>query len=210
MKALICDDHEISRDGIFNMLMKIDANTLIDVACNGNEALQKARSEDYDLVMLDIELPDISGMEVLRSLKEIQPDTKVVMISVNLLKQYVSHALELKASGYMSKDINFFDFSAGIKKVMNGDIFLSSTISSVMFSQNNNNDFDLLFNKLSKSEKKVYPYLIEGKSNKQIAGILNKDAGSISTDVYRIKTKMNCRSLTELVTLHLKHHPGIS
>ena len=208
MKALICDDHEISRDGIFAMLKKTDANTLIDVACNGNEALQKVRSTDYDLVMLDIELPDMSGMEVLRSIKEVKPATKVVMISVNLLKQFVSRALELKASGYMSKDINFFDFTAGIKKVMNGDVFLSSTIASVMFSQTDKNDFDLLFNTLSKSEKKVYPYLIEGKTNKEIADILKKDAGSISTDVYRIRKKMNCRSLAELIKFHLKHNSG--
>jgi DNA-binding NarL/FixJ family response regulator len=205
MKVLIVDDYEINCDGIQNMFLKIDANMHIDKAFSGKEAKQKVIETDYDLVLLDIKLPDISGMQVLQHIKERNPNTKVVIISMHSLKQYVSTALDLKASGYLCKDVTFPEFNLAIQKVMNGQIYLSSTITHVMYSQIDKSDYDKLFDGLSESQKQVYPYLMDGKADKEIGAILNKSPKTISTDVYRIKKQMKCKTIVDLIKQFLQY-----
>jgi DNA-binding NarL/FixJ family response regulator len=206
MKTLIVDDYDLSNDGIYSLLIKTDPNMHIDKAYNGNDAKEKVISTDYDLVLLDIKLPDMSGMQVLKFIKDKKPFIKVVMISSYLLKQYVSTALDLKASGFLSKDISSSEFKLAIQIVMSNKIYLSSTITNIMLSQTDKSDYDKKFDGLAESQKLVYPYVIDGKKDKEIGLLLNKSPKSVSTDVYRILKQMECKTIAHLVKQYMQYN----
>jgi len=104
MKIVICDDHKIVREGLRQILLKLDGVTLIEHASNGTEIFTVLKSDSFDVVLLDISLPDRSGLEVLQQIKIKYPSINVLMLSMLPQEQYAMRALKLGASGYLTKD----------------------------------------------------------------------------------------------------------
>ena len=104
MKILICEDHKIVRDGLRQILQQLEEVTFIGEAGDGKEALTLLKGDVYEVVLLDISLPDQNGLEVLKSVKSKWPSTNVLMLSMHPQEQYAIRALKLGASGYLTKD----------------------------------------------------------------------------------------------------------
>ena len=126
MKILICDDHKIVRDGLRQILYQLQGVTTIGEAGDGNEALMLLKNEVFDIILLDISLPGKSGLEVLQSVKEKWPSTNVLMLSMYPQEQYAIRALNLGASGYLTKDTASEELLIAVKKVSEGgEIYFS-------------------------------------------------------------------------------------
>ena len=104
MKILICEDHKIVRDGLRQILQQLEEVVLIGEARDGEEAFTLLRGDAFDVVLLDISLPDHNGLEILKTIKTKWPSTNVLMLSMHPQEQYAIRALKFGASGYLTKD----------------------------------------------------------------------------------------------------------
>jgi two-component system invasion response regulator UvrY len=128
LKILIADDHAIVRKGLKDILREADEPASVAEAGTGLEALQKAQSEAWDVVVLDITLPDINGLEVLRRLKEMKPELPVIMLSMHSSQQYVRNSLKAGASGYLNKESAPDELITALHAVLNGKSYLSQSL----------------------------------------------------------------------------------
>ncbi len=124
MKILIADDHSIVREGLKQYVKTLNEVKLIDEAVDGNEAWTKIKDGDYDLVILDVSMPGISGLDVMQRIKEKKLPTRVLILSVYPQEQYAFHAFKLGASGYISKDSASEELTLAIKKIATGGRYI--------------------------------------------------------------------------------------
>jgi two-component system invasion response regulator UvrY len=125
MKILIADDHAIVREGVKQIVKSLPEVTLIDEAWEGYQALEKIKAEEYDLVILDISMPGLSGLDILQNLKHRNLKTNVLILSLYPQEQYAIRAFKLGASGYLSKNSAFEELTEAIKKISAGGKYIS-------------------------------------------------------------------------------------
>lgn len=138
MKILICDDHKIVREGLKQILQQIKEVTQISEAGDGDEAINLLKGELFDTMILDISLPDKSGLEILQIVKDKWPSINVLMLSMLPQEQYAIRALKLKASGYLTKNTASEELLQAVKKVSEGGRYISQSLGAcrTSFSQN--------------------------------------------------------------------------
>jgi two-component system, NarL family, invasion response regulator UvrY len=125
LKILIADDHAIVRKGLLEILRDGAADAVVEEASNGLEALEKARKHDWDIIILDITMPGMNGLEVLRELKREQPQPPVIMLSMHSGANYVNGSLKIGAAGYLNKESAPEELIEAIRTVMAGGTYLS-------------------------------------------------------------------------------------
>jgi two-component system invasion response regulator UvrY len=131
LKVLIADDHAIVRKGLIEILRESPNPAFVGEAADGRQALDKIRAHPWDLVILDITMPGLSGLEVLREIKREQPGLPVVMLSMHTGSQYVQGSLRTGASGYLSKETAPEELLEAIQTVIGGGIYLSRDLRPV-------------------------------------------------------------------------------
>ena len=129
LKILIADDHAIVRQGLKQILADIPDQAIIDEAANGNEVLSKVRKNTYDVLILDISMPGLSGLDVLKQLKIERPDLNVLMLSMHPEEQYAIRALKAGAAGYLTKESAPEELVAAIKKVSMGRKYVTASLA---------------------------------------------------------------------------------
>ena len=129
LKILIADDHAIVRRGLKDILREAAEPATVGEAGTGLEALEKAQSEAWDVVVLDITMPDMSGLEVLKRLKKAQPDLQVLMLSMHSSEQYVHRSLKAGASGYLSKESVPEELIIALHAILAGKRYLSRSLA---------------------------------------------------------------------------------
>jgi two-component system invasion response regulator UvrY len=129
MKILICDDHKIVREGLRQILLQMEGVSLISEASTGNEALAILKNDFFDVVLLDISLPEKSGLEVLQTIKTKWPSINVLMLSMLPQEQYAMRALKLGASGYLTKDTASEELLQAVTKVSAGGKYISQSLA---------------------------------------------------------------------------------
>jgi two-component system, NarL family, invasion response regulator UvrY len=206
MKILIADDHSIVREGLKHYVRTLEEVELVDEAVNGNEAWVKIRDTRYDLVILDVSMPGMSGLDVLRNLKERNIKTHVLILSVHPQEQYAIHAFRLGASGYLSKDSAFEELTLAIKKIASGGRYVTSAFAEKFAFNGYNPGINKLHEKLSEREFQVMVLLAKGKSVMEIAkGIYISDK-TVSTYRARILEKMGMKKNAELTMYAIKNN----
>lgn len=130
IRVLVTDDHAILRRGLIEILTDAFPAVVIGEAGDGEEALQKCLQEAWDLVILDISLPKLSGLEVLSRIRPHKPDLRVIILSMNQRVEYVSGAIELGALGYISKEATADELEPAIRFVLNGGLYISRDIAA--------------------------------------------------------------------------------
>ncbi len=128
LKVLIADDHVIVRRGLRDILREVSEEAVIGEASNGQEALSKALAEDWDVVILDITMPILTGLMVLKALKQERPDLPVLMLSMYSSQQYVLGSLKAGASGYLNKEAAPEELIQAIHTLMSGGRYISKTL----------------------------------------------------------------------------------
>jgi DNA-binding NarL/FixJ family response regulator len=198
MKILICEDHKIVRDGLKQILHQLEGLTFIAEAADGHEALEHFQREIFDIMLLDISLPDLNGLEVLQSVKVKWPSTNVLMLSMHPQEQYALRALKLGASGYLTKDTASEELLVAVKKVSEGGKYISQALAENLAFHINDDKNQQKHEKLSAREFEIMIRLAGGKSLQETANELFISNKTVSTYRTRIMEKMTLSKNTEL------------
>lgn len=198
MTILICDDHKIVRDGLKQILGHWQPETVITEAGSGEELMNICRKEDFNIILLDISLPDRNGLEILQAVKSKWPATNVLMLSMHPQEQYAKRALALGASGYLTKDTASEELILAIQRIAEGRKYISQSLAESLAlnlsREENKQDHEIL----SGREFDIMIKLATGKSLVEIAKELFISNKTVSTYRSRIMEKMNCSKNTEL------------
>lgn len=198
MKVLICDDHKIVRDGLRQILQQLHGVTLISEAGDGNEALNLLKNNIFNILLLDISLPDMSGLEVLQIVKERWPSVNVLMLSMLPQEQYAIRALKLKASGYLTKNTASEELLLAVKKVSEGGKYISQSLAESLAINLDKDDYQQKHDILSTREFEIMIKIANGKSLQEIGNELFISVKTVSTYRSRIMEKMELSRNTEL------------
>lgn len=205
MKILICDDHKIVRDGLSQILHQLLGVTLIMEAGTGNDALSTLKNETFDIMLLDISLPDKNGLEVLQAVKTKWPTTNVLMLSMHPQEQYAIRALKLGASGYLTKDTAADELLMAVKKISEGGRYISQSLAENLALNLNQDKYVQKHDILSGREFEIMIKLANGKSLQEIGKELFISDKTVSTYRSRIMEKMDLIKNTELTRYCLEN-----
>ena len=200
-KILLADDHQIIRDGLRTLLEKQANMAVSGEAENGRDAVRLARELEPDVIIMDIAMPDLNGIEATRQVKAEAPEVKIIALSMHSDKRFVTGILQAGASGYLLKDCAFEELAGAIRTVIAGKIYLSPGITGVVV-----DDYlqQLLKTEaaptgaLTPREREVLQLLAEGKSTKQIAASLHRSVKTIESHRKQIMDKLSLRTVAEL------------
>jgi two-component system invasion response regulator UvrY len=204
-KILIADDHTVVREGLKQIVAETSDIVVVDEASTGHEVLNKALRNEYDMVVLDITMPGISGLDVLKQLKIERPKLRVLVLSVHPEDQYAVRALKAGASGYLTKESAPAELITAIRKVSQGKKYVTSTLAEKLVSRLRIDTERPLHEILSDREFQVICMIGAGKTVKQIGEELFLSEKTISTYRSRILKKMGMKNNAELMHYAIKH-----
>ena len=206
MKILIADDHSVVREGLINILKKHNYGDLIEEAKDGSEAFEKIRSHKFDLVILDISMPVLSGLEILERLKSLNIKINILILSIYNQSQYAVKALRLGASGYLSKDSTSDELAQAIRKISGGGKYISSDVIGMLISENDLLTEMPMHKKLSDREFQILCYLAKGNSLIEIGKKLFISEKTVSTYRTRLLKKMGLKTNSEIALYAYKNN----
>ena len=199
IKVLVADDHPVVRKGLQLCLTKDGKLKVVGEAADGDEALRKARELRPDVVLMDISMPGMNGLDVTEILRKEAPDMKVLILSVHSNKEYIFRVIQAGAHGYVSKEAPPEEVIRAIETVYNGEPHFSEDIARAALSEFvNTGGKKEPFAQLTTREREVLVLIAEGKSNKEIADRLNIGVRTIETHRERIMRRLNIHSVAGL------------
>jgi two-component system invasion response regulator UvrY len=198
-RCLITDDHPIVRRGVRELLEEEQLCSEICEVRTGEEALEAVRRQPWDLMILDIALPDKHGLEVLKETKLLQPSLPVLMLSLYPEKEFAMRAIKAGASGYLTKQSAPSELLAAVLRVLQGGRYITAALAEQMASVIETGVDGSLHARLSDRELQVLRLLGQGKSVSVIAEELRLSVKTISTYRARILEKLSCESTGELI-----------
>lgn len=205
MKILIADDHAIVREGVKQIVKTLPEVKQIDEVADGKEALSKLSKTHYDLAILDISMPEISGLDLLQHMKNNNIQTRVLILSFHPQEQYAVRAFKLGASGYLSKDSAFEELANAIRKIAAGGKYVSVAFAEKLLFNEVSSTNQQLHESLSEREFQVMIMLAKGESVTEIAGEIFISDKTVATYRTRIMEKMNMKKNAELTIYALRN-----
>ncbi len=200
-KIILADDHKIVREGLKNILNSEWGIDVIAEAENGRKAMQLVEEKKPDIIIMDIGMPELNGIEATKKIRENSPETKVIALSMHSDKQFVTGMLRAGASGYLLKDCAVDELVDAINTVMDKKIYLSSDISGILVNELMNKlpiNEDLKSSELSDREKEVLQLIAEGISTREIAKTLFISIKTVESHRKNIMTKLDLHTVPEL------------
>jgi two-component system response regulator NreC len=207
IKILIADDHKIVRDGLRMLVEKQPDMVVVGEAENGRKAVHLALKMVPDVVIMDVTMADLNGIEATRQIHKGQSQIKLIALSMHSDRRFVAGMLEAGASGYLLKDCAFEELALAIQGVMSDRIYLSPEISDIVIREYVHKlspKPSSAYANLTAREREVLQLLAEGKSTKQIAVSLNVSIKTIESHRSRIMDKLNIHSIAELTKYALR------
>lgn len=204
-RILIVDDHAVVRSGLRQFLAGSSDCIVIEEAGNGQEALRLALETHWDLILLDLWLPDLNGLEVLKRVKREKPDLPILVFSMHDEDDYAMIALEAGAAGFLPKGSSSEEILDAIRRASQGSKYLSSHLTEKLLSGSAAAGKKLPHESLSAREADVMRQLSRGESLTQIAERLHLSPKTISTYRTRVLEKLHLDSNAELVRYVVKH-----
>jgi two-component system, NarL family, response regulator NreC len=207
IKIVIADDHQLFREGLINLLSDSSEIEIIAHAEDGIDAVEKAVIYDPDIVIMDIGMPKISGVEATAQLKKKMPDIKVIALSMHSEKHYIKDMLEAGAKGYLFKNCTYAQLIDAIKTVYAGNKYLSNEITEVLIDDylNNKNEKHGNISELTEREMQVLKLFAEGKSTRDISEELFVSVKTIGTHKQHILEKLNLKTTVDMIKFALKN-----
>jgi len=204
IKVLIVDDHTIVREGLRQILEDTSDIVVTGEARSAQEVANKVKSNNFDVILLDISLPGRSGLDVLKQLKSIKPNLSVLILSMHPEEQYAIRALRAKASGYLTKESASYELIKAIRMVAQGRKYITSSLAEKLAFEFENKTSCSSYEKLSDREYQVMCLIASGKRIKEIANALSLSIKTISTYRTRILKKMNMKNTSQLIHYAIK------
>ncbi len=200
IKVILADDHSVVRTGIRMLISNDDSIEIIGEASSGNEALDMVKKMEPDIVITDISMPGMTGIELAEAIKKDYSDTKVLVLSTYSDEEYILSAFEAGALGYLPKDTDEDQFLAAIKTVADGDVYYTKEVSDILtkslIKQKRTIDDPL---ELTEREKEILKLIVDGLSNKEIADQLFISVRTVDTHRRNIMDKIEAKNTAELV-----------
>jgi DNA-binding NarL/FixJ family response regulator len=207
IRLLIADDHAVLRQALGEMLSAKGEYQVIAEAANGVEFLQALKENSADVVILDLSMPLLSGLEALRQLKEAQaPHPPILVLSADEEPHTVRAAFEAGASGFVPKNAGVQELEFAISSVLRGNSYLSPHVTAAMVARDGKGAAgDSPANILTKRELEIMVHLADGKPNREIGKMLHISTRTVDTHRTNILRKLNLRTNAELVKLAIGH-----
>jgi two-component system invasion response regulator UvrY len=206
VKILIIDDHEVVRRGMRQILEENFLYVEVGEANTGAKGIAAVRQEPWDLVIVDISLPDQSGLELLCELHSTAPQLPLIVLSLHSEKQYAVRALRAGAMAYLTKDTAPEELARAIKQVLSGRKYVTASIEERMADNLSKSPTGPEHHTLSKRELEVLVLLAQGQSIKHIAQSLTLSIKTVSTYRARLLDKLQLTATAELIRYALDHH----
>ena len=204
IQVLLVDDHDLMRNGIKLMLGEADDIKVIGEACTGEEAIEQSQLLKPDVVLMDVEMPGIGGLEATRKLLRIQPETRIIILSVHDEDPFPNQLLDAGADGYMSKHCGVNDIINAIHTVHRGRKYIEPEIAQKIAEAMLNGKSNP-FAELSNREMQVMLMVSKGYSIQEISDSLHLSPKTISTYRYRLYEKLKVQNDVELTRMAIRH-----
>ena len=204
VRILLADDHTVVRSGFRRILEGQPDMEVIGEVSNGRDAVEQAAALQPDLVIMDVTMPELNGIEAARRICEMLPKTRILALSMHRDSVYVREILRAGASGYLLKDSSESDFITAVRSVAQGEGYLSPAVSEAVLSdyrKHVTNPIDLLTSR----EREVLQWIAEGKTNKEIATGLNLSVYTVEAHRGKIMEKLNLHSAGEMVRFAIRN-----
>lgn len=203
IRILLADDHTIVRDGLRALLERQPDMSVVAEAADGRECVQLAEQHAPDVVMMDVAMPEMNGIEAARRILSGHPKTSVLMLSMHSDESYVLRALKAGARGYLLKDSPRDDVLTAIRTVAAGRSFLSRKVSQMLqedyVRQLESRGLEDSYDLLTDREREILQLLAEGKANKEVANVLNISPTTVETHRAHILQKLSLHSTADLI-----------
>ncbi|OYT13986.1 MAG: DNA-binding response regulator [Bacteroidetes bacterium 4572_114] len=207
IKVIVADDHQLFREGLVNMLSDSPEIEIVAQAENGKVAIAKANKFYPDVVLMDIGMPVMNGVEATAHLIKHYPDIKIIALSMHSDKHYIKGMLEAGAFGYLFKNCNYQQLIEAIKIVYSGKKYLSDEITEVLIHDYLGKEKkapEVEHPKLTKREAEILQLLAEGKAIREISELLFVSIKTVGTHKQHILEKLNLKTTTDLIKYSLK------
>jgi two-component system invasion response regulator UvrY len=204
IRVLVADDHAVVRRGLMQILAEAPDMVVAGEASTGREVLQAMQKHDYDVLVLDIAMPEGGGLEVLQQLQTLKPDLRVLILSMYPERQYAVRALKSGAAGYLTKESVPDELIAAIRKVARGGKYVSQSLAEQLTSELRGEVEKEPHETLSDREFQVMTLLAAGKSVTDVAEELSLSVKTVSTYRARILDKLNLKSTAEIIRYALE------
>ena len=206
IRVVLADDHVFVRDGIKFLLENESNIDVVGEAVDGQDALKVVNELNPDLLILDIRMPNLTGIEVVETLRSENKLLKIVMLSMHDSEEYVLKSIKAGADGYLLKGSSKEEFLKAVHTVANGGKYFSGDISSILISQLSNSNHAVFESKkiiedellITKREKEILTLLLAGKGNKEIADTLDISKRTAEVHRFNLMKKLKVKNLMEL------------
>lgn len=205
IRVLVADDHAVVRKGLAHIISETGDISVSAEASNGADVLGLVRDSEFDVVVLDINMPGMDGLDTLKQLKAEFPDLHVLVLSMHPEDHYAVRVLKAGASGYLNKDDSPDELVHAIRRVAGGGRYVSAEVAESLLTHLDAGSDAPLHSVLSDREFQVLCMLSEGKTVGEIAEDLSLSVKTISTYRSRVLEKMNMKSNAELTHYAIKH-----
>jgi two-component system, NarL family, response regulator NreC len=203
IRILLADDHTVVRRGLRLLLEGQPDFSVVAEAADGKQAVDAAEASQPDVVLLDIAMPNLNGIEAAQRILSVAPNTSIVVLSMHADESYVLRALKAGAKGYLLKDSAEGDLIEAIKSVTRGKTFFSPEITKMLAEdyvrEIRTRGIEDSYELLTPREREILQLLAEGKSNKDIATLLNLSLYTVETHRRNLQDKLNLHSFAELI-----------
>ncbi|KEQ11526.1 UvrY/SirA/GacA family response regulator transcription factor [Endozoicomonas numazuensis] len=205
IRVLIADDHDLVRTGLSRMLSDIQELIIVGEACSGEEAIEKCRSLQPQVVLMDVRMPGIGGLEATRKISQSFPEIQVIAVTVCNDELYPTKLMEAGAAGYVTKGISIDEMVSAIKSVVIGKRYISPDIAQQMALKSLQPSSGSPFEKLSSREMQISLMIVNCEKVQAISDKLCLSTKTVNSYRYRIFEKLQINSDVELTHLAIRH-----
>ena len=206
INVLLADDHQVVRDGLKTLLEAQADIRVVGSAADGREAVASAAQLKPDVVVMDISMPDMNGVEAARRIHAARAETRIVMLSMHSDAEHVYRALEAGATGYLLKNSAGSELVAAVRAVHAGRRYLTEKINEMVIAGYlGENRAASPLESLSKRERDILQHIVDGRNNRETAELLHISVKTVETYRSRMLQKLGIKNVTELVKFAITH-----
>ena len=204
---LIVDDHLVITTGLKIVITNFLPDSVIDVANDGDIAFEKIKDSNYDLIIMDISLPNTDSFNIVSNILAIKPTSKILMFSMSPEDMFAKRYLKIGALGYLNKDAPLHEIQNAIESALKNKSYLSPGLRDKLALESiTDNHHENQFDKLSPREFEIVQHLVHGDSVSEISRKLNLHTSTVGTHKAKIFEKLKCENIVELVTMAKIHN----
>lgn len=205
IRVLLADDHQMLRDGLKALLSASGDIVVVAEVSDGRSAVRVAQEVSPDVVVMDLSMPELNGIEATRLLRDRSPEVKVVILSMHSSSEHVFRALEAGAAGYLLKESAGREVAAAVRAAHAGKRYLSAALESVVADTRPESGHRSPLDRLTARERQVLQLVVEGHSSAEIAELVNLSPKSIGTYRSRLMRKLGVHDVAALVKFAVQH-----